>query len=400
MNAAPTFDVIIAGGGLSGGLTAYRLLKAQPDLRILLLERDAALGGNHTWSFHETDLTADELSWIEPFVSYSWPAQKVAFPARQREIAVGYRSITSEHFAQILTERLPTLTIRTRANVSDLTAEAATIRTGRGEETFNAPLVFDARGPIPSPHMALAFQKFLGLELSFSSPHGETIPTIMDATVPQTDGYRFVYVLPLTARSAIIEDTYYADGADLPTATLKEEIFRYAAARGWTVEEIAREERGILPIVLDGDINAYWSAFEGGPAPLGLRAGLFHPVTGYSVPDAVRLADLIAASSPRMTAAASEMIRHYAQRQWQTHRFYRMLNRMLFRAARPQERYIVLQRFYGLPQPLISRFYAGRNTWQDQIRILAGKPPVPISRAIRHLAATGRGDQIEEGQLG
>ena len=55
---------------------------------------------------------------------------------------------------------------------------------------------------------------------------------------------------------------------------------------------------------------------------------------------------------------------------------------MLFRAAKPEERYTVLQRFYGLNQGLIERFYAGQLKWYDKARILIGKPPVPVSKAL------------------
>ena len=55
---------------------------------------------------------------------------------------------------------------------------------------------------------------------------------------------------------------------------------------------------------------------------------------------------------------------------------------MLFRAARPDERARVLQRFYTLPEPLIERFYAGRTTLGDAARILLGKPPVSVRRAL------------------
>ena len=56
---------------------------------------------------------------------------------------------------------------------------------------------------------------------------------------------------------------------------------------------------------------------------------------------------------------------------------------MLFRAADPPQRYRVLERFYRLPAPLIARFYAGRSTMVDRARVLTGKPPVAIGRAIR-----------------
>ena len=62
--------------------------------------------------------------------------------------------------------------------------------------------------------------------------------------------------------------------------------------------------------------------------------------------------------------------------------FLRLLNRMLFRAAKPEERYLVLQRFYGLNQGLIERFYAGHLKWYDKLRILIGKPPVPVTKAL------------------
>jgi len=65
------------------------------------------------------------------------------------------------------------------------------------------------------------------------------------------------------------------------------------------------------------------------------------------------------------------------------------LNRMLFRAARPDQRYRVLERFYRLPQPLIERFYAGETTLADKARILSGKPPVPIGAALTCLVERG-----------
>lgn len=41
-------DLILVGGGLANGLIAWRLKALRPQLRILLAERDATLGGNHT----------------------------------------------------------------------------------------------------------------------------------------------------------------------------------------------------------------------------------------------------------------------------------------------------------------------------------------------------------------
>jgi lycopene beta-cyclase len=55
---------------------------------------------------------------------------------------------------------------------------------------------------------------------------------------------------------------------------------------------------------------------------------------------------------------------------------------MLFRAAEPQKRYRVLQHFYRLPDALIGRFYAGQLTTWDKVRVLTGRPPVPLGKAL------------------
>ena len=67
--------------------------------------------------------------------------------------------------------------------------------------------------------------------------------------------------------------------------------------------------------------------------------------------------------------------------------FFRLLNRMLFVAAKPDERVGVLSRFYTLPEPLVRRFYAARLTLADQARIVTGKPPIPISAALQSFPA-------------
>ena len=52
----------------------------------------------------------------------------------------------------------------------------------------------------------------------------------------------------------------------------------------------------------------------------------------------------------------------------------------------PDQRYRIFQRFYGLAPGLIARFYAGRSNTADKLRILSGKPPVSVRRAIAALA--------------
>ncbi|WP_434134555.1 lycopene beta-cyclase CrtY [Pseudomonas luteola] len=381
-----TYDLILAGGGLANGLIALKLRQTRPELRILLIEQSDRLGGNHTWSFHEPDLTTEQLAWIEPLVAHRWAEYQVFFPGLERTLSSGYASISAERFHDVLMERLGD-SVRLSAKVSAL--GPAEVRLANGE-AFQAAAVLDGRGHRPSPHMGLGFQKFLGQELELAQPHGLSGPIIMDATVPQTEGYRFIYVLPLTQDRVLIEDTYYADGQNLDPDRLRDHITRYAADHGWTIQSLIREEHGVLPITLSGDIEAFW-AEAGDIPPTGLAAGLFHATTGYSLPEAVRLAELIAGCPRLDTSTLVDTVRRHALQRWRTYGFFRLLNRMLFLAGKPQHRYRVMRRFYGLPEPLIQRFYAGQLKPSDKLRILTGKPPVPLREALTAALASRTG---------
>ncbi len=390
-------DVILVGGGLANGLIAWRLRQMQPDLRTLVLEAGPTLGGNHTWSFHPTDLAPAQREWIAPLVSHRWTTHSVRFPGFDRQLEGGYASISSARFAAVIGDAL-SQQVRTRQRVIEVAPTRVRLASG---EQLRAGAVIDGRGPRNGTHLALGFQTFVGHEVQTASAHGLKAPILMDATVAQLGGYRFVYVLPLAPDVLLIEDTCYADSEAIDVDALRARIGSYAVAQGWRIARILREEQGVLPIVLGGDASAFWRDARDVPRS-GLAAGLFHPTTGYSLPDAVALADAIAASLAHGGVDAARLfafIETHALARWHATRFYRALNRMLFRAAAPDARWRVMARFYKLPEPLIARFYAGRLTLLDQARILTGKPPVPLIAAYRavrdrpHVARAMRGER-------
>lgn len=376
------FDLILVGGGLANALIALRVRETRPEMRLLMLERDARPCGEHTWSFHASDLSAAQNAWIAPLVRHRWPAYTVRFPERQRRLDGAYASILSDDLAATLSETLGDA-LWCNADVTAITPTSVTFADGR---VLQAQAVIDGRGAHRSAHIALGYQAFLGRVLRTAAPHGLDVPLIMDADVAQGDGYRFVYVLPFSSDTLLIEDTHYVDDAHPDFEALGRNITAYAQSRGWQVVEQLREERGVLPIVLGGDFDHFWR--EGGTQPrAGLAAALFHATTGYSLPHALRLADRIAASGTFNAAHLHALTRDEARTSWQRQGYFRLLNRMLFMAGRPEHRWRVMQRFYGLPAGLIARFYADRLTILDKLRIVAGKPPVPVGEAWRAVRA-------------
>ena len=374
--------LVLVGAGLASALIAQRLSVSDGAPSILILEGSDRPFGEHTWSFHDADVEASSRAWLKPLIARSWDGQTVRFRNHRRHLPSGYSSLTSASVADAIS-RLGNVELRPNARVTALSADHVVLADGTFEA---ASCVIDCRGFRPSPGMVLGYQKFVGLEVELREPHGLVHPVIMDATVDQDDGYRFVYLLPQSPTRVLIEDTRYSDGAEMDEDALAGDIRDYASLQGWSIDRIVRTEHGVLPIALAHDFERFWSDLPADIPQAGMRAGLFHPTTGYSVPEAVRVADLVAEYWPCDSERLAGVIRDHAARRHRSQRFYRFLNRMLFRAALPEQRHLVLERFYTLPTPLIERFYAGRTSYADIVRILLGKPPVPVHRALACLS--------------
>lgn len=369
------FDVALVGGGLQNGLVALALRHARRAARIALVERGPRAGGNHTWCFHAGDVDDTFAPWLEPLVITRWPGYEVAFPAHVRQLASPYACVTSERLATCVEQALAVSGSRLLVNTVAVAVEPhrVVVRGANGTtHELAARLVIDARGPDAGPQTDCGWQKFLGQELELAAPSGLDRPMLMDATVPQLDGFRFVYVLPLAPTRVLVEDTYVSDAAYLDVSELRARIARYVAERGWPVARIVREEVGVLPLP--------WSYQPPRPAPplrAGYAGGWFHPVTGYSFPVAARLAAFLAPRIPDdvFGPALDELARAHARQL----EFALRLNRMLFKWFAPAKRHHVLERFYRLPEEVIGRFYALATTPVDRARILVGRPPRGLS---------------------
>lgn len=373
---------LIVGGGLAGGLIALALARAGRGHQVVLVEQDRQLGGNHTWSFHHTDLDDVGRALVADLVSQSWPRQSVRFPGHERVIESGYSTITSQQFARVLAVQLREAGVRLLLGRTVVAVGSSVVRLA-DDKVLHGQLVIDARGPVrESDGWAGGFQKFVGLELELTSDGPWTDPLLMDATVPQVGGYRFTYVLPFSPRHVLLEDTIYSRDPVLDVEGCARGIHHYAARHGASVGRVIRREIGVLPLPTGG----LSSAAGAGAVCVGYRGGFFHDVTGYSLPLAVRVA--LAVAQARTPEDARRAIDGLSSGLRSQHRFGRLLNRLMFDAMPAARRWTAFDRFYHLPDATIARFYASQSTWGDRARVLVGRPPSGVSWA--HLLSGGR----------
>ena len=389
------FDIVIVGGGLAGGLTALALHQAQPQYRLAVVEAGKTIGGNHRWSWFDSDLDDRGRALLEPIRKTEWTkGYDVSFPELKRTLHTGYTSMSSVDFHEGIVRTLPSEALYLGRAANAIDAKGVTLDDGT---RLASRLVVDARNFQPSQHLRGGWQVFMGRQMRLDEAHGEDRPMIMDADVEQLaphgngSAYRFVYVLPLSSHDVFIEDTYYADDPLLDRAALSGRIDQYAREKGWLNGTPVGHEAGVLPVLTGGDFDAYQDEVRvPGVVAIGARGGFIHPLTSYTMPIAMGNALALADEAELPPAQMVALFEARARRHWQSTGYYRLLTRFLFFACAPEKRFVILQRFYGLGQNLIERFYAARSPLKDKARVLWGKPPVSIPRAMAAIFQRGK----------
>ena len=190
----------------------------------------------------------------------------------------------------------------------------------------------------------------------------------MDATVDQSDGYRFVYCLPFADDRLLIEDTYYSTDPALDRGRARPPDRRLCggaglahrrAGAGGDRRAAGRDGRRSRRLLAGGGAGSRGSACA--------AASSIRP-PAIRCPTRCAPRSLLAGQTRLHGAGSARRAARPRRRGCGGERgFYRLLNRMLFRAAEPAERYRVLEHFYRLDPALIARFYAGRSTAARQV---------------------------------
>jgi lycopene beta-cyclase len=374
--ADPEFDYCLVGGGLQGCLLAHALAWHRPEATVLLLERGEELCGNHTWSFHETDVAEGARSWFDPLVSCRWPGYRVRFPGLSRRVKIPYATITSDRLREATLSlaggaggaaRPGRLVIRTGESCEILSSTA--VRLGRATDV-SCREVIDCRGRTArtaAPGGA-GYQTFIGHEYETNGRWPASEPTVMDVRADQAAGFEFLYELPLGPDRVLLEYTRFNEEPACDESRAVALIATRLTEAGAASAKLIRTEQGCLPMPYATAASRPGPALAGGYA-----GGWYHAATGYSMPLAVRFAELVARARPDQVAAA---IASAAAEDRLRRGFARFLNRLLFCLVRPADRWKIFHRFYRvLPEDRIARFYAHRFTFTDAARIVIGWPP-------------------------
>ena len=372
-------DLAIIGGGLSGGLIALAARRARPDRRIALVEAAPTLGGNQLWSFIGSDVGAREKRLLAPLVSYGWREFGVEFPGYRRMLAQPLYGIRSDRFDATLRGLLPAGSIFTGRRAADVRAETVVLEDGT---RIAAQGVIDARGAGDLSLLDLHWRKSVGYEVTVDGRHGVRSATLIDTT-GRTEGFQYRVMLPIEEDRLYIEDARLEADGGIDMADHASRILAFAARCQWRVRSSAHGVAAIVPVARGGDFERYWRSGSEGVAKTGLRAGLFHPVTGNRLADAARTALMIAHAPDWSGAALHDMLHAHAAKSWARRDYYRRFARRMIGDGPSAESCRPLKGLYAMDPGLIARFHAMTLRLSDRMALSLSDGSTPLGAIVR-----------------
>lgn len=271
-------DFAIVGAGCAGLSLAVQLSEAFPERSVVLFDPGLGDLANRTFAFW-----TDRAPPLPEAVSRSWSRVRVVTDARvvDRSLdAYRYHVIEGTRFGEAVLARLAGRRVsRVPASVTAVEPIEGGHRVRTATGSIDADWVFDSRLDLeavpadPARHVALT-QHFLGWEVTTDSPsfHTDSV-TLFDFRVPQGRDVRFVYVLPLGPRRALVEHVSHHEHANA-----KDDLRAYVDAMGLPPHDVARVEAGASPLT-DAPFPR-----RAGPRWLriGIAGGRLKPSSGYA----------------------------------------------------------------------------------------------------------------------
>ena len=278
------YDFIVLGSGAAGLSLLMRMIGSQQfgDKKFLLIDRQTKNKNDRTWCFWE-----DRNGFFESVVYKKW--EHISFYSNNfsKEINIRpykYKMIRGidfyEHcFQQIASQ--PNIDIMYGEVRSVVNDQHETVIYFADKELHCFPAIIFNSIYKPSDLLRGSLQllqHFKGWFIETIEPvFDPEKATLMDFRVHQQFGTSFVYVLPLSRTTALVEYTLFTEStleAEQYDTEIRNYIEKYLKLKHFTIRE---EEFGIIPMT-----NRKFEFFQNGMYNIGIAGGQTKASTGYT----------------------------------------------------------------------------------------------------------------------
>lgn len=319
---------------------------------------------DHIWGFWDDG--GNDLALARPLSHAAW--QQWAFIDDERRIVHhakdhAYRALSSEKFEGALQAALP------KAGTRSINAAVCTARpqpSGRSRLTLDdgqqlsAEMVIDSRAPTPPDGCLL--QHFGGWYVHMDQPVFDAGTAIlMDFRVSQENGIHFIYLLPFSATTALVESTVFSS-AVLPPSWYDAQVAAYLTAQyPQATACFDRRESGVIPLAVLHQDQPFGTL-------LGLGAGALRASSGYAFSQIQRQASSL---SGALTTGSNSPVKPgcSALETWMDQVFLAVLKNAPERAAE-----IFLRAAAALDGDQFAAFMRGHANWAVLLRLMRGLP--------------------------
>ncbi len=365
------FDYIIAGTGLAGLQLALKMSQDSffKGKKILLIDKNRKEANDRTWCFWESE----KGKW-DHILFHQW--KKAGFYSKtiEEEFDVNYKMIRGIDFYEYAHNTLiqnKQFTFVYEKIIGIIEKDKVVVSTPTQE--FTADYCFDSTfnyEQYSKKHIPV-LQHFVGWFIQTEEDifDAETVH-FMDFRVNQQDNTRFMYVLPFSKNTALIEYTLFS-GDVLEKKEYENEIKSYLKEKNITNYKLIEKENGVIPM------TCYPFEKKGTKhiIKIGTAGGWTKASTGFTFKSIENKVEKLVTQIKDNNVDGSKLIN-------KRHRLYDLLLLQILIDHNEQGSYIFSKLFERNTPHQIFKFLDERTNLLEEVSIILKSPPMPFIKAI------------------
>ncbi|NNK76977.1 MAG: lycopene cyclase [Maribacter sp.] len=364
------YDYIIIGAGAAG----LMLAKAMGNdgffnsKSILLLDKDAKSTNDRTWCYWEKG-----TGHFDTIVHKSWNSIFFGGQEFSNQLNIApytYKLIRGIDFYRSFIEKIKSYSnvefVKTKVLHHEEKDNRVIVRTEETtyscEQLFNS--IFDIESVRKNKKYPVLQQHFIGWSIKSQEPIFEpSQATFMDFSIEQKNNTRFMYVLPFSKNTALIEYTLFSEHL-LPKKEYEDAIREYLTKKlGCTTFEILEQEKGSIPMTCYKFHEHNTKRIQ----YIGTAGGWSKPSTGYTFyntsKNTRKIVQLLKEGKSISKVASKKKF-------W----FYDLLLLDILYKHNNKGQYIFETLFKNRPPQLIFKFLDEETNFWEDLRIISGCP--------------------------